>query len=118
MNCFECVTFNSGNPCKSWAGGDICEKFEEAEARTKEQVKKAENRRGKCKNCKYFTPADFVVMNHNKCRNSSFIYEVLDWKPLMDKAHSDSLYYFDDDERAAGFYPGENFGCIHWEEKK
>jgi len=50
MNCFECVTFNSGNPCKSWAGGDICEKFEEAETRTKEQVKKAENRRGKKKN--------------------------------------------------------------------
>jgi hypothetical protein len=45
INCHDCKTFYQNNPCKSWAGGDICDKFEQVETRTPEQVKKSENRK-------------------------------------------------------------------------
>jgi len=74
-----------------------------------------------CGNCSYWVRTEG---NRNikslpisgKCNNTEkFVYEgaIKDDRPFPD----DILLYWDYEQYSAGFLTGENFGCIHWEEK-
>ena len=68
-----------------------------------------------CKNCKHWkrmTDA-FDVSYHGpaagNCLSHKFVYS-----PQDNKVPADGLEYYDAESYSAGFYTGENFGCIHW----
>lgn len=61
----------------------------------------------RCKDCKYWNSES------KTCSNDKFIYSDT-VKDLPD----DGLLYYDYECYSAGFYTGENFGCIHGEDKR
>jgi hypothetical protein len=69
----------------------------------------------KCKNCKWFIPANHIFdtrKNYNTCDNPNFVY--VGSSPVPDHG----LGYWDYESYSAGFYVGEEFGCIHWRAKE
>lgn len=62
----------------------------------------------RCKDCKYFTRSEKGM--NNFCHNPKFVYQ--------DVKEDDQLAYWDYESYSAGFYVGENFGCIHFEAKE
>ena len=73
---------------------------------------------GKCKNCKFWNrnisyailESDPLRKNYGGCDNSKLNYDNHD-------GEKDNLVYTDYEEYAAGISVGEDFGCIHFEEK-
>jgi len=67
-----------------------------------------------CKNCKYYkAPKTRLgkIEDSGSCRCKKFVYNnnMDDIYPLNDK-----LEYYDYESYQAGFYVGQNFGCIHF----
>jgi hypothetical protein len=60
-----------------------------------------------CKNCKYFSQGDYNKIGF--CANEHFVYET-----LAKDTPINGLSYWDYECYAAGFYVGEEFGCIHF----
>jgi len=61
---------------------------------------------GTCKECKYYDDTD--------CSNGYFI----DCSGSTTKIEGSFLFYRDYEGYRADLKVGEDFGCIHWEEKK
>jgi len=67
----------------------------------------------KCKDCKFWrrnTDSDPVFMGD--CSSDKFVYAT------DDEPEKDGLSYGDYEEYSAFFSTGEDFGCIHFEEKQ
>jgi len=59
-----------------------------------------------------------IVRNIGYCNNhAKIIYDDPDLDNLDTKYQDDALYYFDGEGYSAWFKTGENFGCIHFEQK-
>lgn len=68
-----------------------------------------------CKNCKHYAKADRVRgKNFGTCSCDKFVYTGDEHLPLED----DMLIYEDFEQYNAAFFVGENFGCIHFEERE
>jgi len=68
---------------------------------------------GKCSSCKHWEMFYDDRPGFGACRNNKFKWEVDTYdKPLQ----GDELIYWDDEGLRAGFYTGQDFGCIHFEE--
>lgn len=74
-----------------------------------------------CKNCKYWK-RDCDLECYGTCDNPSFEYESAycyerhkkeQDKPIL----KNKLFYMDYESYSAGFETGEEFGCIHFENK-
>jgi len=66
-----------------------------------------------CKDCKYFRPARDgydAEKNNNTCDNDKFFIEY-----IGQVTPHNALVYWDYEGYSAGFYVGEEFGCIHFE---
>ena len=70
----------------------------------------------KCKNCKYFQRNTEPYDNNNfgECSCDKFVYDSY----INEKEETDKLFYWDYESYSADFNVGENFGCIHFEEKE
>ena len=69
-----------------------------------------------CKDCKNFN-ADDLYVGFGDCSlmedSNKFLFQ-----PKSRTAKLDRCYGWDYEGYVAGVYVGENFGCIHWKEKK
>lgn len=70
----------------------------------------------KCSDCKHwerYTDKSIIKSrgeHSGECDSDKFVN--LEW---ADKSITDQLMYWDYESYAAGFFTGENFGCIHFE---
>lgn len=69
-----------------------------------------------CKNCKYFkrNKDNYRSEKYGECSCDKFAYD--SW--ISEKEETDKLFYWDYEDYSANFNVGENFGCIHFEEKE
>jgi hypothetical protein len=65
----------------------------------------------RCKNCKYWETSLLNSKGAGDCCNEKFVYTG------EKKTPKDGLGYWDNEGYDAGFETGEDFGCIHWEER-
>jgi len=70
-----------------------------------------------CKNCAFFVKAldpksKYSYENENKCISPKFVYVTYNGETPID-----GLGYWDAECWKAGFYVGENFGCIHFNKR-
>lgn len=70
-----------------------------------------------CKNCKYFRKnTDKYYKNYGECDCIKFVYDGFGNDP--DYNVTDQLIYSDYEGYRAYFNVGQDFGCIHFEEKR
>lgn len=71
----------------------------------------------RCKDCKYFqrNTSKYRSNKYGDCNCDKFIYG--DSNDEKDLKKNDRLYYMDYEWYSASVEVGENFGCIHWEDK-
>lgn len=89
----------------------------------KEQLEDTRIRNKKiCKNCKYYEKGEFAEF-YGECSNPRFEYETASCyerykkeqkKPIL----KDKLFYMDYEGYDASIEVGEEFGCIHFENKE
>ena len=70
---------------------------------------------GICKDCKYYTKENMVIgKKFGSCSCKKFVYIGNSHDPLQD----DMLLYEDCEMYNAFLHVGENFGCVHFEERE
>lgn len=65
---------------------------------------------GRCRDCRHYVSIDHGMDTRRECRSDK-ICEPLD----EDRDASDQLVYEYDE--SGWFFPGPDFGCVHWEER-
>ena len=72
----------------------------------------------RCKNCKYFkrNTDEYYNKNYGECNCIKFVYDGFGNDP--DYNITDQLIYADYEGYMADFKVGQDFGCIHFEERR
>lgn len=85
----------------------------------KEELEATRNRNKKiCKNCKYYEKEE-LYNHYGNCNNEKFEYNTY-WSDTINVPEfpKDKLLYEDYESYSASFNVGEEFGCIHFENKE
>lgn len=70
---------------------------------------------GRCKTCRFWTQrcnTGFATRFEGMCECPKFLEE-----PSREQRISDGLFYYSTHDCGAEFNTGEDFACIHWEER-
>lgn len=85
-----------------------------------EELEATRNRKKVCKNCNFFEKLDDCKF-YGICKNKKFEYEAAycyEKNTKKEKIEKDKLFYMDYEGYNAGVEVGEEFGCIHFENRK
>jgi len=72
-----------------------------------------------CKDCKYWERSnkDYFDNNYGDCNNEDKFFYGSPYKGEGEFS-SDLMFYYDYEGYSAGFYTGQDFGCIHFKPKE